>query len=61
VGKTCFNFYGIGPVRIRLSIPIVGFVEEIIKNRVKKRDNKYAEEIKLFYSKSNCSHQRYNK
>jgi len=49
------------PVRIRLSIPIVGFEEEIIKNRGEKRDNTYAEEIELFYSNSNCSQQRYNK
>lgn len=39
---------------------LVGFVEEIIKNRGEKRDNTYAEEIELFYSNSNCS-QRYNK
>jgi len=34
----------------------VGFVEEIIKKkRGEKIDNKYAEEIELFYSNSNCS------
>ncbi|KHN11855.1 TMV resistance protein N [Glycine soja] len=38
-----------------LDVLIVGFVEEIIKNRGEKRDNIYVEEIELFYSNSNCS------
>ncbi|KAH1069162.1 hypothetical protein GYH30_006667 [Glycine max] len=38
-----------------LDVLIVGFVEEIIKNRGEKRDNTYVEEIELFYSNSNCS------
>jgi len=39
----------------------VGFVEEIIENKGEKRDNMFVEEIKLFYSNSNYSQQRYNK
>ena len=51
----------IGVEKNKALISIVGFLEEIIKNRGEKRDNMYAEEIELFYSKSNCSQRRYNK